>query len=277
MGGVVLTRARLIDGQQRLTTLTLLMQAVAEQLKDDVIQLQIPGSNDMQAVDASAIREDYLLNKRLTGDSRYKLLPTLADRDTLKHILTGEPLPERHSKELLAGIQFFRDRLADAGVTVEKVLTGLNRLEVVEVTLNDGRDDPQLIFESLNSTGKDLTPADLIRNNVLMGLKADEQDELTRTYWLPIEALFEEDGPEVFDRFMRDFLTVRTRTLVDKEKVYEAFKAYREALGDQAVQVLVSDIYDMAKLYAQMLHPQQVKAQPQLRLALQDLWAFACG
>ncbi|MDV6373399.1 DUF262 domain-containing protein [Deinococcus arenicola] len=271
MGGVVLTRARLIDGQQRLTTLTLLMQAVAEQLRDDVIQLQIPGSNDMQAVDASAIREDYLLNKRLTGDSRYKLLPTLADRDTLKHILTGEPLPERHSKELLAGIQFFRDRLADVGVTVEKVLTGLNRLEVVEVTLNDGRDDPQLIFESLNSTGKDLTPADLIRNNVLIGLKAGEQDELTRTYWLPIEAMFEEDGPEVFNRFMRDFLTVRMRTLVDKEKVYESFKAYREGLGDQAVQALVSDIYDMAKLYAQMLHPQQVKGQPQLRLSLQDL------
>ncbi|NTY00457.1 DUF262 domain-containing protein [Deinococcus sp. JMULE3] len=271
MGGVVLTRARLIDGQQRLTTLTLLMKAVAEQLKDDVIQLPVAGSKDMQAVDASAITEDYLINKRLTGDSRYKLLPTLADRDTLKHILTGEPLPERHSADLLSGIQFFRDRLLDPGVTVEQVLKGLNRLEVVEVMLNDGRDDPQLIFESLNSTGKDLTPADLIRNNVLMGLKAEAQDELTRTYWLPIEALFEDDSAEVFNRFMRDYLTVRMRELVDKNGVYEAFKAYRETRGDEPVHALVADILDMAKLYAAMLHPERVTGQPRLRLALQDL------
>ncbi|CAM3711984.1 DUF262 domain-containing protein [Deinococcus frigens] len=275
MGGAGLRRARLIDGQQRLTTLTLIIAALVQELeKHGDLELPDGSTGDTERIRAVKWRELYLLNEDLSGESRFKLLPTHVDRDTFKHLIGDGPQPDKLSKELLAGRDFFRARFQDAGVNVRDVLTGLRKLEVVAVVLQEGRDDPQLIFESLNSTGKDLTPADLIRNNVLMGLEQDEQDELSRTYWLPLEALFEGSSPDTFNRFMRDFLTVRMRSLVDREKVYEAFKTYREGLADPGVQPLVADLRRMAQHYAQMLHPERSAdslLDPHLRLALQDL------
>lgn len=271
MGGGTLKRARLIDGQQRLTTLTLLMLALVERL-EQTGDLHLPD----ETVRAAKLRERYLLNEDLKGEARFKLLPTHADRGTFKHLLAGEPLPQRPSGAVLAALDFFRARLQDAGVTLPDVLRGLRKLEVVAVVLQEGHDDPQLIFESLNSTGKDLTQADLIRNNVLMGLHAGEQDELSRTYWLPMEALFGGGDPSAFDRFMRDFLTVRTRSLPNKDAVYAAFKAYRETLDAQPVQLLVADIRQMAQHYAFYLQPQG-HSDAAARLALQDLASLNVG
>lgn len=274
MGGFGFRRARLIDGQQRLTTLTLLIAALVERLeRDGDLELPLGTTGEVEKVRAVKWRELYLLNEDLSGESRFKLLPTHADRDTFKHLVGGGPLPDRPSAEVLAGLAFFRERFSDAGVTLREVLIGLRKLEVVAVVLHEGRDDPQLIFESLNSTGRDLTAADLIRNNVLMGLEGERQDELSRDYWLPTEALFEGSGPDTFNRFMRDFLTVRTRTLVNEKEVYATFKAYRETLGDQDVLTLVADIRRMAQHYAVMVRPEHNATLPLApeRLALRDL------
>ncbi|CAM3926572.1 DUF262 domain-containing protein [Deinococcus marmoris] len=281
MGGSGFRRARLIDGQQRLTTLTLLIAALVECLeRDGDLELPLGSTGEVEKVRAVKWRELYLLNEDLSGESRFKLLPTYADRDTFKHLVGGGPLPDRPSAEVLAGLAFFRERFSDAGVTLREVLIGLRKLEVVAVILHEGRDDPQLIFESLNSTGRDLTAADLIRNNVLMGLEVDRQDELSRDYWLPTEALFEGSGPDTFNRFMRDFLTVRTRTLVNEKEVYATFKAYRETLGDQDILLLVADIRRMAQHYAVMVRPERdvtPPLDPELRVALRDLLNVRVG
>lgn len=270
MGGGGIRRARLIDGQQRLTTLTLLISALVEQLQEKGdLELPTGHGDDTEKVRASKWREKYLLNEDLSGDSQYKLLPTHADRATFKHLLGGAPTPERLSPQIIAGRDFFRDQFKVGTATLAEVITGLRKLEVVAVMLQEGKDDPQLIFESLNSTGKALTPADLIRNNVLMGLDPEQQDALSRDYWLPTEALFQDSPAGSFDRFMRDFLTVRSGSLVDEKKVYEAFKLYREK-GGQNVLDLVADIYRMARHYATYLHPER-EADPDLRLVLTDL------
>lgn len=270
MGGGGIKRARLIDGQQRLTTLTLLIAALVEQLqaKGD-IELPTGHGDDTEKVRASKWCEKYLLNEDLTGDSQYKVLPTYVDRATFKYLLGGAPKPERLSPEIVAGLDFFRERFKEGKATLAEVIMGLRKLEVVAVMLQEGRDDPQLIFESLNSTGKALTPADLIRNNVLMGLEPEQQDNLSENYWLPMEALFQDSPAGSFDRFMRDFLTVRSGGLVDEKKVYEAFKSYRETSG-QDVPELVADIHRMAQYYAIYLHPEREQDEG-LQLALTDL------
>lgn len=270
MGGGGIKRARLIDGQQRLTTLTLLISALVEQLaeKGD-LELPTGHGDDTEKVRATKWREKYLLNEDLTGDSQYKLLPTHVDRATFKHLLGDAPKPYRLSPEIMAGQEFFRQQFRTGQATLAEVITGLRKLEVVAVMLQEGKDDPQLIFESLNSTGKELSPADLIRNKVLMGLEPEQQDALSRDYWLPMEALFQDSPPGSFDRFMRDYLTVRSGGLVDEKKVYEAFKNYREK-SDQSVTDLVADIYQMAQYYATYLHPER-EQDPDLQLALRDL------
>ncbi|GGK85664.1 DUF262 and DUF1524 domain-containing protein [Deinococcus radiotolerans] len=270
-----LKRARLIDGQQRLTTLTLLMLALAERLAEvGELELPLEGTADSQRVEASDLRNDYLVNKRLSGDSRYKLLPTHVDRDTLKHLLGDAPPPDKVSREVQAGAEFFRGRLTEPGVDLREVLRGIHKLQVVTVALEEGRDDPQLIFESLNSTGKDLTQADLIRNNVLMGLEAAEQDNLSRDYWVPMEALFADTEEGTFDRFMRDFLTLRTRSLPNEREVYAAFKAYRASRPtEESVKALVADVVHTARLYLGIIDPARLP-QTALRLAMEDLTAL---
>ncbi|ULH16657.1 DUF262 domain-containing protein [Deinococcus sp. KNUC1210] len=270
-----LKRARLIDGQQRLTTLSLLMLAVAECMAgQEALELPLEGTVDVQRIEASDIREDYLLNKRLTGDSRFKLLPTHADRDTLKFLLGEGPQPTKVSREVEAGAVFFRQRLALPGTNLKEVLRGVHKLQVVSVALEEGRDDPQLIFESLNSTGKDLTQADLIRNNVLMGLNHEQQDELSREYWVPMEARFADTEDGTFDRFMRDFLTLRTRSIPNEQEVFAAFKAYRAARpGDEGVKSLVADVAHLARLYMGVVNPDSLP-QAGVQLAMADLAAL---
>ncbi|GAA0516027.1 DUF262 and DUF1524 domain-containing protein [Deinococcus depolymerans] len=273
-----LKRARLIDGQQRLTTLTLLMLAVSERLaRDGELAVPLDGTSDMQQIGASDVREDYLFNKRLTGDSRYKLLPTHSDRDTLKALMESGQVPLNESKAILAGVAFFREKLADPALDLRVVLRGVHKLQVVTVALEEGRDDPQLIFESLNSTGKDLTQADLIRNNVLMGLRPEEQDELSRDFWVPMELRFASLDGVTFDRFMRDYLTLRTRSIPNEQEVYAAFKAFRAARPEgENVQVLVADVARLAKLYMGIVHPEQL-ADEKVRLAMEDLLALRVG
>ncbi|GHF64054.1 uncharacterized protein with ParB-like and HNH nuclease domain/predicted transport protein [Deinococcus metalli] len=270
-----LKRARLIDGQQRLTTLTLLMLALSEQLAQvGELELPLEGTSDTQVVDAADIRNDYLVNKNLTGDSRYKLSPTHVDRDTLRHLIGNGPLPPKVSREIQAGADFFRQRLSQPGVNLKEVLRGVNKLQVVTVALEEGRDDPQLIFESLNSTGKDLTQADLIRNNVLMGLPSAEQDMLSRDYWVKLEEGFADTEEGTFDRFMRDFLTLRTRGLPNEQEVYAAFKAYRSSRpADEGVETLVRDVAHLGKLYMGIIDPTRM-GNADVQVAMEDLMAL---
>lgn len=259
---------RLIDGQQRVTTTTLLLVALAEYLDKH------PDAAQKVGMTGAEIRRVYLLNERFDGDQRYKLSLSYADKPTMQALLSGQALPKEAAAELERGLQFFRDRLNEPGLDVAQVWRGLSKLEVVQITLTEGVDDLGLIFESLNSTGKALAQADLIRNNVLMGLDQEDQKKLGEGKWREIEGLFARTEEGTFDRFMRDFLTMRTRNLPNEDEVYAAFKDYRAGRPkDETVDVLVRDISDMAELYLKVVQPEE-EQDAAVQQALKDLQAL---
>ena len=137
---------------------------------------------------------------------------------------------------------------------------------MVEIALERGRDDPQLIFESLNSTGLDLSQADLIRNYVLMRLAPSQQDDLFRHYWRPMEERLGPVGPEGFDRFVRDYLTMRTGQIPRIEQIYRAFKAYVAGSAESPIEV-AGDLHRFSAYYAKIVSGTEEDAQVKAALA----------
>jgi uncharacterized protein with ParB-like and HNH nuclease domain len=151
-----------IDGQQRLTTVTLLLAAVAQALGD---------GEPVEGFSAAKLQHYYLRNALESGQRAYKLLLSQTDKDTLTAIVWGRPLPAQPSVRVVENFGYFREWLAGLNGDLGPVCHGLAKLMVVDVALTRGQDNPQLIFESMNSTGRRLSQADLIRNYVLMGLE----------------------------------------------------------------------------------------------------------
>jgi len=152
----------IIDGQQRLTTLSLLLEALARAVGD---------TEPVEGFSAKKIRSYYLQNPLEEGDKSYKLLLRAADRDTLCAIVKQkEALMEKPSQRLIQNFQFFKENIKGLGGDFGPLCRGLAKLIIVDIALSRDQDNPQLIFESLNSTGLDLAQADLIRNFLLMGL-----------------------------------------------------------------------------------------------------------
>src|SRR5690606_30335913 len=158
-------------------------------------------------------------------EQRYKMQLTRTDKDTLIALLDGKPMPDNASHRIVENFGFFTDKIAHADLDV--VYAGIGKLMIVDVRLQQGIDNPQMIFESMNSTGKALTQADLIRNYVLMGLPHEQQTRLYEDYWHPMELLFGvEHYNKHFDEFMRFFLVIHTGNhRIRKDEVYSEFKA----------------------------------------------------
>src|SRR6266540_5933854 len=180
-----ITRWLLIDGQQRLTTLTLLLIALRNRLL--AVDTNDQSENDDSLPTKVELEDYYLRNTHGKGDRRYKLHLRRADQETLVGLLDGKEQANA-SEHIRINFRFFEDLLATADLEI--VYRGIKKLVAVDVSLTRGQDDPQMIFESLNSTGLDLTQADLIRNFVLMGQEEQVQTELYQDYWQPIEIAF---------------------------------------------------------------------------------------
>lgn len=233
-----------IDGQQRLTTVTLMIEALAR-----VLEKQESSS----AIDITArkLRNYFLLNPEEEGDLRYKIQPSQGDVETLRAILDGKALPEHPAHHLVANFEYFQEQLEETSVTPEVLYSGLSKLLVVDVALDRDHDNPQLIFESLNSTGLDLSQSDLIRNFVLMGLDPAEQEELYKDHWRPMEqTLGRDDRDDAFDRFLRAWLTLRLGEVPNIRRGYETFKRYRMNNSDLPIRELVKDLHLCADHYA---------------------------
>lgn len=215
------TRWLLIDGQQRLTTLTLLLVA----LRDHIADSGWSGSADGPT--AKRIDAYFLKNLQEEGERHHKLVLRKNDRFTLRALLDGKELPDDAAEHIRDNYDFFREQLIDADP--ELIYRGIGRLVVVDVTLDRKTDDPQLIFESLNSTGLDLSQADLIRNFILMRLPEREQTELYENYWSKIEALFR-GSEKTFDSFVRDYVALQVQTS-KQEKAGEIYFAFRREFG----------------------------------------------
>lgn len=168
-----------IDGQQRLTTVTLLLTALRDRLKAEPTEGEVLPSPE-------EIEDRFLRNRHGRGERKSKLMLRRADNDALMAMMSCKELSDGSAEAVRENYEFFQERLADADVG--QVYAGIAKLVIVDVSLTRGHDDPQMIFESLNSTGLDLTQADLIRNFVLMRLDDDLQTRLYEEYWRPIEA-----------------------------------------------------------------------------------------
>ena len=229
----------IIDGQQRVTTVSLLIAALAEAVGE---QEFIEGFSQAQ------LRGFYLTNPLLSGEKRYKLILSQTDNETLRAIIDGKSQPENYSLRVTENFEYFKDKLKNEKL-LETVCKGLSKLIVVDISLQRDHDNPQLIFESMNSTGKKLSQADLIRNYILMGLENERQTTLYNDHWRKMELLFGQEAySEQFDAFMRHYLTVKTGDIPKIDDIYEAFKQYFRR-NSQSVESAVADIHKYAIYY----------------------------
>ena len=239
-----------IDGQQRLTTLTLLMVA----LRDHLVEIQWQGSG----LSVEQIDDFFLKNNYQSGDNRYRLALRRRDNDTLKALVDGKNPAEGHdsSEAVMAAYERFRAVLRNSGVDPMDVYNGVYRLVVVDVRLERPADNPQVIFESLNSTGVDLAQSDLIRNYLLMGLNSDQQTALYDDYWSKLEDAFRDAGGG-FEEFLRDYMALseRSTTQTRADRVYAKFKEFWPAGGFDEAGELLADMLKMGRYYARFLRP----------------------
>jgi len=239
----------IIDGQQRVTTVTLILAALAAHLES----LPEGQREPVQGFSPEKIRGLYLRNDYETGEARFKLTLSKQDADALRAVIDSAPLPDSDSRVVTNYRHFFHEFGKD-GIDIETVCRGLEKLVVVDVKLSRGLDDPQLVFESMNSTGKRLSQADLIRNFVLMDLPPIRQEANYTSYWFPMEQRFTGESDDQFDWFVRHYLTLRTGAMPRIGQVYDAFKAFafdREAVGDSREDVL-KEMSRFARYYAAM-------------------------
>ncbi|HYF94774.1 MAG TPA: DUF262 domain-containing protein [Symbiobacteriaceae bacterium] len=232
-----------IDGQQRLTSVSLLLEALARELG---------GSEPVEDFSAEKLRYFYLLNHFQKDERRFKLLLTQTDKQTLVALMQQKPWAEHPSVRVKENFEFFAAQVAGLKGDLSALCKGLAKLMIVDIALDRDHDNPQLIFESMNSTGKELSQADLIRNYVLMGLEPIHQTELYEDHWRPMEVKFGQEAYGAhFDSFMRYYLTVKTGELPKVGAVYEAFKAYsnRTTAG---VDALLAEIHAFAGHYCAM-------------------------
>ena len=235
-----------IDGQQRLTTVTLILEALARQLQD---------SEPVDGFSAKKLRSYYLLNPLEEGERGFKLLLTQTDKASLLALVQQKAQPTDQSLRVTKNFAFFEEQVQNLGADLPALCHGLAKLVVVDIALNRDQDNPQLIFESMNSTGRELSQADLIRNFILMGLEPAHQTRLYQDHWRPMEVGFGQEGyGSHFDSFMRHYLTLKTGEIPNIRAVYEAFKTHARTpdIATAGVDALVADIHAFAGYYCAM-------------------------
>ena len=256
--GPVFSSWLVIDGQQRLATLTIL--AIA--LRDHIQQ------SDWRGLEPTPRQIDayFLTNEHESGDSRYKVSLRRHDDATLKALVDGkDPSDIENRSELLVGAYHqFRDLLSSGNVDPATIYRGIGRLNIVEVLLHRSLDDPQRVFESLNSTGVDLTQSDLIRNYLLMGLPEAEQTRMYDDHWSKVEKLFREAGDANPDTFLRDYIALKqgTSTQARADRIYAEFKDFYQPSDGEALAELLEDLVRFAGYFVAFWRPDRIDSKP---------------
>jgi len=239
----------IIDGQQRLTTLTLIFIALYRRA--------IAAGRDQQA---QRIYKTFLINEFAEDAEKLKLKPTDNNKVALAQIMDPkEAVKVSGYSRLVENFRFFEGRIDEANFDI--VLKGLTKLIFVDIALERGKDNPQRIFESLNSTGLELSQADLIRNYILMGLPRKEQERVFRKFWEPIEANarnLDVNDSRVSD-FIRDFLTLKQKDIPNKGAVYEKFKERYPFPNSPDLMEALDELRELSNVYARLLNPQLEK------------------
>lgn len=235
----------IIDGQQRTTTLTLLLLA----LRDYAIANPADTTINAKRIDNMLLKNEYE-----SGDERYKLLLTETDRDILISLIESKPIADGTKSKLLDNYKYFVGKIADQELSPAEIYESIGKLQIVNITLDRTMDDAQAIFESLNSTGKELSESDLIRNYVLMGLEPTEQTYVYEHMWRPMELMFSyETQDTLMDKFFRDYLTMKLTRIPKQGRVYDEFKLYHLNCEFSTIRELCQDLLTYAKYYTDIV------------------------
>ncbi len=202
----------IIDGQQRLTTLSLLLLVIYKIIDNNLLQTN---------VNKEKIKDEYLINKYEEDDKKIRLKPVKNDKNAFSALFENED-DYIEDSNITINFKYFYERVLKEEISIDKLFSAIKQLVIVDIELKNGEDDPQLIFESLNSTGLDLAEADKVRNFILMKENSSIQEKFYNKYWNKIE---ENTNYNVSD-FIRDYLTIKERIIPNKNKVYFHFKKY---------------------------------------------------
>ncbi|NHA78522.1 DUF262 domain-containing protein [Helicobacter pylori] len=227
----------IIDGQQRLTTITLLLIALRNHSSDEVKRKEI---------------ESYLINSNKDGDKKFRLILSESDKDTLLFLIDkNKRKPSEPSSKIMENFKLFEEWIRKNTDKLETIFKGLDKLMIVWIALKKGKDDPQLIFESMNSKGIELTQADLIRNYIIMETEVEKQEDFYNQYWRAMEEDFKQNET-LFNQFVRHYLTIKTRDIPNIHKVYEAFKRYQQERGIET-EALLQDLQKYCGFFCQIV------------------------
>ncbi|MGL2401634.1 GmrSD restriction endonuclease domain-containing protein [Helicobacter pylori] len=239
----------IIDGQQRLTTITLLLTALRDHWSDK----------------RKDIEDHYLINSDKDGDKKFRLILSDSDKDALLSLIDKDKRkPSEPSSKIVENFELFKEWIRKNTNKLETIFKGLEKLMIVYIALKKEKNDPQLIFESMNSKGMELAQTDLIRNYILMGLEPEEQKIFYEKYWRAMEEEFEQNE-KLLNQFVRHYLTIKTREIPNIKKVYVAFKDYQQKEGI-AIEDLLKDLQKYCGYFCQIVFKKE--ADKDLKKAL---------
>ncbi|MCQ2632153.1 DUF262 domain-containing protein [Helicobacter pylori] len=232
----------IIDGQQRLTTITLLLIALRNHSSDEVKILEKFSRKEI---------ESCLINNNKDGDKKFRLILSESDKDTLLSLIDkNKRKPSESSVKIVENFKLFEKWIRKNTDKLETIFKGLEKLMIVWIALEKGKDDPQLIFESMNSKGIDLTQTDLIRNYILMETEVEKQEDFYNQYWRAMEEDFKQNET-LFDQFVRHYLTIKTGKIPNEKRVYETFKDYQQKKGIE-IEDLLKDLQKYCGYFCQI-------------------------
>ena len=240
-----------VDGQQRLTTVTLILIALARRMRETG-----ESGGSLFGVDSDFITETFL-----RGASGAKLLLSPSDCETLQAIATGSRLPDDASRRVVENFEAFKAKMADEDFDAIELWRGLGSLVVIAAELDDNAQAP-IVFESFNSKGVPLVTADLVRNYLLIGESHAEQKRLFEQFWEPIVNVFGDDpGSLRLNNAILGWLAVRLRQVrkMRKDQAFSIFKAFCEDEYDGTVEALLDELYSFCLVWAEHYRYHAVK------------------
>ncbi|WP_100981808.1 DUF262 and DUF1524 domain-containing protein [Helicobacter pylori] len=238
----------IIDGQQRLTTITLLFIALRNHSSDEVKILEKFSHKKI---------ESYLINSDKDGDKKFRLILSESDKDTLLSLIDKDRRkPSEPSLKIVENFKLFEEWIRKNTDKLETIFKGLEKLMIVWIALKKEKDDPQLIFESMNSKGIELTQTDLIRNYIIMETEVEKQEDFYNQYWRAMEKNFKQSEKQskkedLFNKFVRHYLTIKIGKIPNEKRVYKAFKDYQQKEGIE-IEDLLKDLQKYCGYFCQI-------------------------